>query len=479
MMSTLPILLMLASCAPSGDGDEVIVAVDNATITLSLRNPTIDAVPTEGVTAMRIDVVADGLVVSSESFEYPGDAPALEGIAEYGVVRFEVAGTNGSSVRSYGRSAEVIIEPGEDLWVPITFLPVNRVYALEEAMQQPRSQHDSIPLPDGRILLLGGHNPSRSTSFEEIETYDFYEGLFSAPGTGLDEGVANVQWSWTNDSELLIYGGDNAFTGASDGIWLYEPVQDTIERIGDLIMPRSGHCGAQYIDNSIIILGGAGTGNSADLLRYYTDDQSWSATLMGIENGGSSEDAVGCAVSDDGKVFIQGVDQGTTGILDPFSGAGIGEGFEPVAASAAGTYVSHAIILQIEPGVFWLGGGIDLDTNTVTSEGQEFRMSAEGFVNSTPLATPRQDASWSPWIEDGWIAVTGGYSDVSSRNAVNKVELLAPALGEKGPTVDLDRDRPGCSIATLPDGALLITGGFETGTSDPPSAAIMVPYIEE
>jgi hypothetical protein len=479
MMFPLPLLLLLAACKPGDDGDVVIVAVDNATITLSLRNPTQDAVPTEGVTTMRIDVVANGAVLASESFDYPGGTPELEGIAEYGVVRFEVAGTDGSSVRSYGRSAEVIVAPEEDLWVPITFLPVNRVFALSESMQQPRSQHDSIPLPDGRILLLGGHNPSRNTSFEEVETYDFYEGVFAAPGASLDVGIANAQWSWTGESELLIYGGDNALSGATDGIWIYDPVQDTIQRNGSLIMPRSHHCGAQYIDNSIVILGGAGTGSSADLLRYYTDDQSWSSTLMGIENGGSSEDAVGCGVSDDGRIFIQGVDQGTTGILDPFSGAGIGEGFDSIAASAAGTYVSDAIILEIEPGVFWLGGGIDVQSNTVTSEGQEFRMDAAGFVNSTPLATPRQHASWTEWIEDGWIAVAGGYSDVASRNAVNKVELLAPGLGEKGPTVDLDRDRPGCSIATLPDGALLITGGFDTGTTDPASAAIMVPYIDE
>jgi len=479
MRMFLPLLLPLCACEPSGDStDDIIVAMDNSAITLSLRNPTVDADPTEAVTSMRIDVVVDGEVLDSESFDYPGGTPDLTGVSEYGVVRFEVAGTDGSSVRSFGRSAELVIEPGEDLWVPITFLPVNRVFALEAAMVQPRSEHDTITLPDGRIMLLGGHNPVRSASYADIETYDYYEGVFSSPGASLDVGVAATQWAWTGESELLIIGGENATGEPQNGIWSYEPVQDTITRISSLIMPRSNHCGAQYIDNSIIVLGGPNTESSGDLLRYYTADLSWSSTLIGFENGMSSENTTGCGVASDGSIFVMGVDQSTTGILDPFSGTGIGEGFQPIAASAAGTYVSDAVVINLEPDVFWIGGGIDIDANTVTSEGQEFRMDSAGFVSGTPLATPRQGASWADWIEDDWIAVACGFSDVSSRNSVNKVELLAPALGEKGPTVDLDRARPGCGVSTLPDGALLITGGFETGSADPASAAIMVPYIE-
>ena len=106
-------------------------------------------------------------------------------------------------------------------------------------------------------------------------------------------------------------------------------------------------------------------------------------------------------------------------------------------------------------------------------------MDSASFVESTALATPSQGASWTAWIDDGWIAVAGGYSDINGLNPVNKVELLNPSTGEKGPTADLDRARPGLGINTLPDGSLLISGGFEMGsTPDTVSAAIMVPYID-
>ena len=481
MRALSPLLLVLVACDPTDDGiDDVIIGVDNATITLSLRNPTVDADPTEGVSTMRIDVVVDGEVLDSESFDYPDGTPDLEGVAEYGVVQFQVAGTDGSVVRSFGRSAEVVLEPAEDLWVPITFLPVNRVFPLAEPMNEPRSEHDAITLPDGRVLLLGGHNPGRSASYQDIETYDFYEGTFSIPGASTDVGISGTQWAWTNESKLLFFGGEHAVSGPQAGIWQYDPIQDTITSLNELIQPRAGHCGAQYIDNSIVILGGEGTGGQADLLRFYTDDDTWSSTSLALENGMSSENTVGCGVAGDGRIFVQGIDQSTTGILDPFRGTGIGEGFDPIAASAAGTYVSDAVIVRIESDAFWLGGGVDLDHGTVTSEGQEFRMDSAGFVDGTPLATPRQGASWTEWIEVGWIAVACGYSDADGRSPVNKVELLAPGLGEKGPAVDLDRARPGCAVSSLPDGSLLITGGYESGASpDTVSAAIMVPYIQD
>ncbi len=458
----------------------MIVSVDNATVTLALRNPTIDADPTEGVSSMRIDVVVDGEVLESESFEYPGGSAELSGIAEYGVVQFHIAGTDGSSVHSYGRSAEVVLEPAEDAWIPITFLPINRVFPLSAEMVAQRSDHRAITLPDGRVLLLGGDDMTRNSSFDEIETFDFYDGTFSAPGAYLSTGVAGAQTIWTEELELLIIGGENAQVGPMDSISMYNPIQDTIESISHLIQARSDHCAAQYIGNGIVVLGGEGTSNSADVVRYYSDQTAWISTSSSLQNGGSSEDVTACAASDDGLVFVQGVDLGSTGIIDPLTGEGVGDGFVPISSAAAGTFVSGAVLVQIEQDAFWLGGGVDLERFSVTSEGQEFRMDSASFVNGTALATPSQGAAWTEWNDEGWIAVAGGYSDVNGLNPVNKVELLNPASGEKGPTADLDRARPGCAISALPDDTLLITGGFEIGsTSSTAGAAIMVPYIED
>ncbi len=477
-----PLLIPLLACSPDGDGEDVVLATDSSEITLALLNPTLGATPVEGVDSMRVDVVVSGEVVASETFDYPGGVPEITGIIEYGVVSFHVAGTDGTSVRSYGRSSEVVLEPGADLWVPITFLPINRVFALQEEMNDLRSEHRSMNLPDGRVLFVGGHDPLRTSSIDTIETYDPQEGVFSVPGAVLDEGVGAMQWAWTSESEILIMGGEvyaNSTLGASDGIWLYGPTQDTVEHISRLINPRYDHCAAQYMQNAILLLGGEGTGTSADLLRWYTDKGEWQDTLLVLQNGFSSESAMACEAAADGRVFVAGTDADTTGIWDPFSGAGLGEAFEPISASAAGTYVSDPVMVQIEDGVFWMGGGTNLDTGGVISNGQEFRLESASYVTGTALATPRQGAAWDHWIVAGWVAVACGYSDSSSVNPVNKLELLNPSTGEKGPTVDLDRARAGCQVNSLPDGSILITGGYdESSTSANGSAAIMVPYIE-
>ncbi len=479
MRDLLPLVLLLAGACSSGDS-ELVVEADNAAITLTLRNPTLDADPSEGVSSMRVDVVVAGEVVASESFDYPGGNAELEGIAEYGVVRFQVAGTDGYSVRSFGRSAQVVIEPGADQEVPITFLPVNRVFALSAGMHEQRSDHQAITLGDGRILMLGGHDPSSAASHDELEIYDFSVAGFEAQAARLDVGVGGARTVWTSDSQLLILGGETAAGVPQTAIALYDPQQDSVETVSQLSLPRSGHCVAQYSEDSLIVLGGEDTGNNADLVRYYPEDGSWRATSVALQNGGSSESATACAADEEGLVFVQGEDQSSTGILDPFTGEGIGDAFQPVGASGEGIYVSGAVLVPSSEDSFWLGGGVDLEQGAVTNAGQEFRMDVASFVDGTALATPRQGAAWADWTEEGWIAVAGGYADVSGLDPVNKIELLNPITGEDGPTADFDRPRPGCAVSSLPDGSLLVSGGFEPGAaSSTSSAAIMVPYFEE
>jgi len=475
------VCLSAVACAPTDDGNDIVLSGDNATITLGLRNPTVDADPTVGIDTLQVDVVVDGEIVVTDTFDWPDGSATIEGIEEYGVVRFQVAGTDGSTVRSLGRSAPVVLGPGEDLWVPITFLPVNRVFALTTTMTEQRSKHAVVPLPDGRVLLAGGIDANRRSSLDSLETFDPVELVFSAPSAYFDESVASPAVAWTGDDQVLFLGGAHTRneTTSSSGVWRYDPVAEALESVATLASARRNHCAAQFLPNSILILGGPDTGTSGDILRYYTDTASWTSTPVALHGGLSSEDTQTCGVAGDGTIFVAGISPDTTGILDPFSGQGVGDTFESITPGAAGTFVSHPLLVPLDDVTFWLGGGIDLDRSTVTSAGQEFRMEAAGFVSGTPLATPRQGASWAPWIEAGWIVVAGGYADVAGDNAVNKLELLSPATGAKGPTVDLDRARPGCRVATLPDGSLLITGGYDSSTAgDAASAAIMVPYLE-
>ncbi|MFH1464533.1 MAG: hypothetical protein ABIO70_09105 [Pseudomonadota bacterium] len=474
-------LSLLAACGPS-DGDDIIIGADNATITLGLRNPTLDADPTVGIDTLQVDVLVDDQVVLTDSFAWPDGEARISGIEEYGVVRFQVSGTDGSTVHSLGRSAPVVLVPGEDLWVPITFLPVNRVFALSAAMNEKRSEHTVATLPDGHVLLAGGMDPTRRTSLDELEIYSPVTGTFAASSAYFTETVSNPAIAWTNTHDLLFVGGTHALnnnTESSDHIWLYDPVQETLDEVATLIRGRREHCAAQYITNSILVLGGPDTGTSGDILRYYPDTAAWSSTSVALHDGLSSEETQVCGVAGDGTIFVSGTAAANTGILDPFSGEGVGDAFDAITPAAAGTFVSHPLLVALDGETFWLGGGIDLARDTVTSAGQEFRLDSASFVSGTPLATPRQAAAWDTWIEEGWIVVAGGYADVAGRNPVNKVELLNPATGAKGPTVDFDRVRPGCRVSTLPDGALLITGGYDASTaSDVATAAIMVPYLD-
>jgi hypothetical protein len=71
-----------------------------------------------------------------------------------------------------------------------------------------------------------------------------------------------------------------------------------------------------------------------------------------------------------------------------------------------------------------------------------------------------------------------GWADADRTVGESSVELFAPGAAEAGPLVTLERERPGCAVSVLRDGSLLVTGGFELGSTAGADAAIVVPWMD-
>ncbi len=483
--TTLASFLLIGCADPDIDTDITVVA-DSSTITLGLQNPTLDADPLAGVTGLRLEVVANtDEIVASESFNYPDDTVEMNNLIEYGVVRFQLAGTDGGDVVSFGRSAEVVLTPGQDLWVPIVFLPINQFFGLAEEMALTRSEHSAVTLPDGRLLLMGGHDPTMQSSYDQLEIYDPQNGVFSLPGSYVDQAVAGSPWVWTDEGQLLFIAGEQLAAGqfiSTSRVYKYDPLDDSVVTEDQLTTARRRHCAAQYIPSQIFVLGGPDTGTSADMVYYDSKIDSWTVDADGVtlRDGLISQDVTACMPNGDGRIFVQGTDIESTGIWDGTTGEGAGASFDPITKEAEGIYVSGPLVRQLEQDLFWVAGGVDQATSEVIKDGQEFRMGSATFVEGTPLSAPRQRGSADDWLLDDWLVVGCGYSDALGVNAINKVELLNPVSGEIGPILELDRARPGCRVNSVLDGALLVTGGYDQSTElGAASAAIAVPYWED
>jgi hypothetical protein len=456
---------------------------DDSTVTLALRNPTTSD-PLRNVTTFRLEMLAHEEVVVSHDFEDLSVPPEMGDISEYGVVRFQIAGIGGGEVLSYGRSAEVVLEPGENLLVPITFLPVNEVLPLEAGMTRARSGHAALGLLDGRVLLAGGHNPGRTSSHTDMEVFDPFNESFQPLGSFLPEGVGDARVLRLDNGEALFFAGRIA-TGrgylGENSVGLFDPSTETYTEVTTLSMARDNPCVGQYLPRAFLVLGGSGTSAYADIVRRADSGDTWSDMQVTLRGGLRSEDVTGCLADADNRVFIQGVDAESTGIWDPAEGiSNPGEAFTAITPSTAGDarYVRNALVHRKSPGVIWIAGGVDTSSSQVVSGARDFRMASMSFVNSLALKRGRNRPSWDTWIDGDWLVVGCGFSDAAESQGETLIEFVDPVAGERGPEAYLDRDRAGCQVNTLLDGSVLVTGGFSGSTStSAATAAIMVPYF--
>ncbi len=478
--------LLLLACKGDEPPDEVEVVPDE--IVVRLTNPT-DADPFAGVDALRLEITVDGEVVAEDEFEV-GEAADLGDVLTYGVVRFRLAGLSGSTVLSYGRSAEVALYPGVELSVPLMFLPINQTLSLtSDEMTSERSGHYTTALADGRILLAGGRTPNGSAGYADLEIYDPSLQSFQPLGDTLPEGLIYPTASWTGDGSELIFAGGGEVT-LGDPIprpvtVSFDPTDLSLDIVDEMNAGRVGHCFHIFRDTFGIAFGGSEEATTADYLRVDEATGIWNWTEVAIDDLDPTQ-VTGCALSDTGQIFVQGLGPLHTGVFDFTEEAQvrnpeISEAFTAVPAESAGDIVALVgpMLIPIVGGAVWVGGGVIPDgTGTVNEEGNLFLMDSMTFVSAADPAVPRVDGSWDHWMEDGWAVLGCGSPTGDEDDVQTRIELLHLESGDAFPAIELDRLRPECRVNTLPDGAVLVTGGYNAVQSGEASAAVVVPYLE-
>ncbi len=466
-------------CTDGGGGNEPIATSDD--VQVWLVNPTA-ADPFSGIDSLRLQISREGEVLFLETFEI-GTTAEFPDLAYYGRLRFELAGLFGESVASLGRSAEVVVVPGEDTEVNLLFLPVNRAYAIEGDAAKLRSDHGAALLPNGRVLLFGGANKTRAVAFDDTETWDPVSGKF-LPGPLLPAGVLQPQWDWSGELELFGAGGKEIMAGQvpSDLTWRYDPAEDVVEELSGFNEARSGHCFAFFRDEFAVAMGGTDSESTIESLRPNKDDGVWAWSSNTMDELTASA-VTGCVSALDDRVFVQGLEQNATGVFDYTAESAarnpeISSAFVPMVTSAESVFLDGAMLIPLQDGGVWVGGGLSPSSVPFT-EGRNFDMANRVFVQGVAPDEVRVDGSWDHWIEPDWAVLGCGSPDGDATHSQASVELLNLATGDRFTTFELERSRPGCQVTTLADGSLFVSGGYAvTDGEDEASAAIIVPYQE-
>jgi hypothetical protein len=279
-----------------------------------------------------------------------------------------------------------------------------QVFIAVGSMTTPRTGHAATLLDDGRVLITGGHTDSFLAS---AEIYDPLRRSFSATGSMTSAREEHTSTLLT-DGRVLVTGG----VGPSTNAELYDPATGAFSVTGSMTVPRTQH---------IAIL---------------------------IEDGPMR-----------GKVLVAGGDTGahsteTAEIYDPSNGV-----FSPTGSMTVGRAVFTAAALNDGTGRILVAGG-DLYYRISLSSAELYDPTSGTFSTTGSMATPRALLTSAP-LDTGRVLVMGGSIDFTDPSAVtSSAEIYNARTGQWSPTGSMMLARDFHAAARLPDGRVLVSGGF-------------------
>jgi hypothetical protein len=152
-----------------------------------------------------------------------------------------------------GEGVPAGIASSAEIWDPSS----GRFRLLSPAMLAARASHSATPLPDGRVLIVGGYSVDGSPPLAEIfdpATESFI--AVATPGRASRAGHAAVPLP---GGDVLILGGeDPAGTVTLASVLRFDYDTRTMQQMPDLLAPRRHAAALPTADGAVLLFGGAG-----------------------------------------------------------------------------------------------------------------------------------------------------------------------------------------------------------------------------
>src|SRR6266850_4309148 len=299
------------------------------------------------------------------------------------------------------------------------------VSPLAAPMNNPRSNHISATLHDGRVLVAGG-TVSGGGATNSAEIFDPVYGTWTSIAGGMVEARSGAAAALLQDGRVLIAGGESSGV-ASATLEIFDPVAGTFSVAGVMSSPRTKHAMAVLADGRVMIIGGSnGTAPvaSTDILNPVAGSVAAGPSLATRRSGHSATTLL------DGHVLVAGgnnivtnpdgsattVDLASAEIFDPTAGT-----FTTSASALATARAGHlAFLLPHNNNVLIVGG----TSNGVSISSAELFTTWQGTFSATgSLSTARSNAAGSAMRQDGLLLVAGGKDAATPPNALASTEV--------------------------------------------------------
>jgi hypothetical protein len=165
------------------------------------------------------------------------------------------------------------------------FDPKTGVSSQQAALIHARHSHTTTRLTDGRVLIvggLGGADLCCDQPLDSTELFDPATGSFSA-GPALSMPLAGHTATLLPNGKVLIAGGHGPFGGstnvavATNIAALYDPVTNTLAPTGSMLQPHAEHTATLLPNGTVLVAGGWGAGDTAEIY----DPRTGSFTMTG------------------------------------------------------------------------------------------------------------------------------------------------------------------------------------------------------
>lgn len=326
-----------------------------------------------------------------------------------------------------------------------------------------RDAHTATLLPDGRVLVTGGRNPSwPSYALDSVEIFDPATGTWSL---GPPMSVPRAMHTATSlaDGRVLVTGGIRDQSGAGHAsAEIFDPTAQTWSHAGAMNEARSWHAATRLADGRVLVSGGWNGNGAAGTELYDPGAGTWRVTGdLVVRRYGHTMTRL-----DDGTVLLAGGSNSgdlqdtlhVTELYDPAEGRShrVGDAFD-------GGVMQPATRLP-DGGVLLTGGnGGGVGGSAVFGGGQRFDPHAHAWIRTAPMAGRRYGHT-ATLLANGHVLVVGGENQHSayptlSYETLRSTERYDPANERWEGSADLDEARAGHTATALADGTVLVAGG--------------------
>jgi hypothetical protein len=315
-----------------------------------------------------------------------------------------------------------------------------------------RASHTSTLLPNGKVLIAGGFTSGENV-LSSAEIFDPTLNEFSFTGS-MNFPRQSYTATLLQNGKVLVAGGYGGAGETLSSAELYDPLTGQFTLSGEMTIPRAGQI-AVLLNNGVVLLAGGVTTGWVFVATAEVYDPNKN-TFTSTGNMTVARESHTANLLKDGKVLITGGHHGRRSSIKIFSSA---ELYDPASNSFTLTSPmltrrhKHDAVLLEDGRVLVAGGADERDEDGQYNSAEAFDPEAGLFSQVGEMNTSRYKfGGTSILLNNGQVLLMGGSSLTEIFDPItNSFHALAEGVGAT---------RLFASATALPDGRVMLTGGY-------------------